>query len=205
MTSVACGSRTRALPHPDPSAVRLADRGPRGHRDGQPGRTAGLQLRGDARPGAHHHLGVRRLPDHRRLPADGRRRHRLGLAQRTPARPPGGARGRCGVLGYVLYDTFNPFPPAPFNWVLLAAGVEHRSSASRMAWCPGVRTHLAASPLLRATRKAPVGAGCPGGRVTWNPCGASCVGRGDRALVVASASTVEPQAAGPRARSAATR
>jgi amino acid transporter len=60
-----------------------------------------------------------------------------------------------GVLGYVLYDTFHPFPPAPFNWVVLAAGIATAIGAG-LALLPRVRLRLADSTLLRATRRPPV-------------------------------------------------
>jgi amino acid transporter len=59
-----------------------------------------------------------------------------------------------GVLGYVLYDTFHPFPPAPFNWVVLAAGIATALGAG-LALLPRVRGRLADSTLLRATRRPP--------------------------------------------------
>lgn len=58
------------------------------------------------------------------------------------------------VLGYVLYDTFNPFPPAPFNWVVLAAGASVLVGLG-FALVPRVRARLAHSPVLRATRREP--------------------------------------------------
>jgi amino acid transporter len=59
-----------------------------------------------------------------------------------------------GVLGYVLYDTFHPFPPAPFNWVVLAAGIATAVGVG-VALLPQVRLRLANSTLLRATRRPP--------------------------------------------------
>ena len=59
------------------------------------------------------------------------------------------------VLGYVLYDTFNPFPPAPFNWVVLSAGVSAVIGLV-IALVPTVRARLVGSPLLTATRRVPV-------------------------------------------------
>jgi amino acid transporter len=56
------------------------------------------------------------------------------------------------VLGYVLYDTFDPFPPAPFSSVILAAGASVLMGIG-VALVPSVRSHLAASPLLCATRR----------------------------------------------------
>ncbi|MGI8825067.1 MAG: APC family permease [Chloroflexota bacterium] len=61
-----------------------------------------------------------------------------------------------GVLAYVLYDTFNPFPPAPFNWVVLAAGASAALGVV-IALVPGVRRRLDQSELLRATRPARLG------------------------------------------------
>jgi hypothetical protein len=55
-----------------------------------------------------------------------------------------------GVLGYVLYDTFHPFPPAPFDWVVLAAGTSTAIGLG-LALLPRVRRRLADSSLLRAT------------------------------------------------------
>ena len=56
------------------------------------------------------------------------------------------------VLGYVLYDTFNPFPRAPFNWVVLAAGASAVLGVM-MALLPRIRIRLLTSPLLVATRR----------------------------------------------------
>jgi len=62
------------------------------------------------------------------------------------------------VLGYVLYDTFVPFPVAPFDWVVSAAAASVVLGLA-VALAPGVRARLARSPLLRATRRgAPVAA-----------------------------------------------
>ncbi len=59
-----------------------------------------------------------------------------------------------GVLGYVLYDTFVPFPAAPFGWIAAtAAGSVVVGIAVTVV--PGVRRRLASSPLLRATRRTP--------------------------------------------------
>ena len=59
-----------------------------------------------------------------------------------------------GVLAYVLYDTFSPFPPAPFDWVVVAAGIS-TAAGLLIAVAPGMRARLAASELLRATRRLP--------------------------------------------------
>jgi amino acid transporter len=60
-----------------------------------------------------------------------------------------------GVLGYVLYDTFNPFPSAPFDWVVLAAGLSTALGLA-IALVPRVRRRLPDSALLRATRRQPL-------------------------------------------------
>lgn len=59
-----------------------------------------------------------------------------------------------GVLGYVLYDTFVPFPAAPFNWIIAAAGASLTAGVG-LAAAPAVRRRLHSSPLLRATRPMP--------------------------------------------------
>jgi amino acid transporter len=60
------------------------------------------------------------------------------------------------VLGYVLYDTFVPLPPAPFDWILVAAGTTLAVGVG-IAALPSTRSRLSASPLLSATRRRPVG------------------------------------------------
>lgn len=62
--------------------------------------------------------------------------------------------GAC-VLGYVLYDTFVPFPPAPFNWVALAAGASALVGVA-IAVIPQVRCRLAHSELLHATHRTTI-------------------------------------------------
>ena len=60
------------------------------------------------------------------------------------------------VLGYVLYDTFVPFPAAPFDWIVAASAASVIAGIG-LAAAPAVRRRLHASPLLRATRRpAPV-------------------------------------------------
>jgi amino acid transporter len=56
-----------------------------------------------------------------------------------------------GVLCYVLYDTFVPFPPAPFGWVV-AAALASVALGTGVALLPGMRRRLAGSRLLRAIR-----------------------------------------------------
>ena len=58
------------------------------------------------------------------------------------------------VLGVVLYDTLHPFPPAPFDWIVVAAGLAVAAGLV-LAFAPGVRRRLAVSPLLVAVRRAP--------------------------------------------------
>ena len=53
------------------------------------------------------------------------------------------------VLGGVLYDTFHPFPPAPYNWIVASAGFSVGVGLI-IARTRHVRTQLGASPLLRA-------------------------------------------------------
>jgi amino acid transporter len=53
------------------------------------------------------------------------------------------------VLGGVLYDTFHPFPPAPYSWIVAAAGFSVVVGVL-LARTRHVRTQLSASPLLRA-------------------------------------------------------
>lgn len=56
------------------------------------------------------------------------------------------------VLGYVLYDTFVPFPEAPFDWIIAAAAGSVTLGVA-VAVRPGMRRRLAGSALLRATRR----------------------------------------------------
>jgi amino acid transporter len=53
------------------------------------------------------------------------------------------------VLGGVLYDTFHPFPPAPYSWIVASAGFSVIAGVL-LARTRHVRTQLSASPLLRA-------------------------------------------------------
>lgn len=59
-----------------------------------------------------------------------------------------------GVLGYVLYDTFVPFPAAPFDWII-ATAVASVVFGVGFTMIPAVRHRLARSPLLRAARRPP--------------------------------------------------
>ena len=65
-----------------------------------------------------------------------------------------------GILGYVLYDTFVPFPAAPFDWVIAAAAATVAAGVV-VTLLPETHGRLIDSPLLRATRRAAV-AGAPG-------------------------------------------
>ena len=56
------------------------------------------------------------------------------------------------VLGGVLYDTFHPFPPAPYSWIVTAAGFSVVVGVL-LARTRHVRTQLSASPLLRAVSR----------------------------------------------------
>lgn len=53
------------------------------------------------------------------------------------------------VLCYVLYDTFNPFPSAPFSWVVWAA-LASALLGGALAVLPAVHRRLATSELLHA-------------------------------------------------------
>ncbi|HUZ68259.1 MAG TPA: amino acid permease, partial [Candidatus Saccharimonadales bacterium] len=56
------------------------------------------------------------------------------------------------VLGYVLYDTFYPFPAAPFDWVVSVAAASAVLGVV-IARIPRVRRRLLGSELLLATRR----------------------------------------------------
>lgn len=58
------------------------------------------------------------------------------------------------VLAYVLYDTFVPFPPAPFGAVVLAAAAAALLGVG-IALHPRIRPRLVGSRLLQAVRWAP--------------------------------------------------
>ncbi len=57
-----------------------------------------------------------------------------------------------GVLGYVLYDTFVPFPPAPFDWVVWA-GAASAAAGVAITAVPAAYRRLSGSELLRAARR----------------------------------------------------
>jgi amino acid transporter len=70
------------------------------------------------------------------------------------------------VIGYVLYDTFRPWPPAPFDWIVVAAAGSALLGVV-VALVPPVRRRLADSKLLRATRgPGGAGGGATGGGAT---------------------------------------
>jgi amino acid transporter len=56
-----------------------------------------------------------------------------------------------GVLGYVLYDTFVPFPAAPFSWIVLA-GIGSALAGVVISLLPGVHRRLGSSEMLQAAR-----------------------------------------------------
>jgi len=56
------------------------------------------------------------------------------------------------VLGYVLYDTFYPFPAAPFDWIVSVAAASAVLGVV-IARIPRVRRRLLGSELLLATRR----------------------------------------------------
>ncbi len=60
------------------------------------------------------------------------------------------------VLGYVLYRTFAPFPPAPFGWVVLAAAASAAAGASILL-TPGLLPRMRRSQLLAVTATARTG------------------------------------------------
>lgn len=57
-----------------------------------------------------------------------------------------------GVLGYVLYDTFVPFPPAPFDWIV-SAGAASALLGVAITTVPAAYRRLGSSELLRAARR----------------------------------------------------
>jgi amino acid transporter len=54
------------------------------------------------------------------------------------------------ILGYVVYRTFIPFPPAPFGWVVLAAGASAAAGAAILLM-PRLLARLRQSELLAVT------------------------------------------------------
>ena len=64
------------------------------------------------------------------------------------------------ILGYVVYRTFAPFPPAPFSWVVLAAAASAAAGAAILL-TPGLLLRMRASRLLAVTTAARPS---PGGR-----------------------------------------
>jgi len=70
------------------------------------------------------------------------------------------------VLGYVLYRTFAPFPPAPFSWVAAAAAASAAAGAALLL-TPGLLPRLRRSPLLAVTATA--GPGPQKGQASHRP------------------------------------
>jgi len=65
------------------------------------------------------------------------------------------------ILGYVVYRTFAPFPPAPFSWVVLAAAASAAAGAAILL-TPGLLPRMRQSRLLTVTTTA--ARPTPGGR-----------------------------------------
>ena len=63
------------------------------------------------------------------------------------------------VLGYVVKDTFVPIPPAPYNWVALAAGITLVLGIALPFVYPPLRRGIDNSPLLKAGASALLGPG----------------------------------------------
>jgi len=57
------------------------------------------------------------------------------------------------ILGYVVYRTFAPFPPAPFSSVVLAAAASAAAGAIILL-IPGLLPRLRHSALLAVTTQA---------------------------------------------------
>jgi amino acid transporter len=57
------------------------------------------------------------------------------------------------ILGYVVYRTFAPFPPAPFSWVVLAAAASVAAGATILL-IPGLLPRMRQSRLLAVTTTA---------------------------------------------------
>ena len=65
------------------------------------------------------------------------------------------------ILGYVVYRTFAPVPPAPFSWVVLAAAASAAAGAAILL-TPGLLPRMRQSRLLTVTTTA--ARPSPGGR-----------------------------------------
>jgi amino acid transporter len=57
------------------------------------------------------------------------------------------------LLGYVVYRTFAPFPPAPFNWIVIAAGAS-AAAGTAFLLIPGPLRRMRGSELLAVTKGA---------------------------------------------------
>jgi len=62
-----------------------------------------------------------------------------------------------GILGYVVKGTFVPFPPAPYSWDALAAGVTLVAGIALPFAYPPLRRGIQNSPLLKASATALLG------------------------------------------------
>jgi hypothetical protein len=60
------------------------------------------------------------------------------------------------VLGYVVYRTFTPFPPAPFGWVVLAS-IASAAAGALILLTPGLLPRMRQSRLLAVTAAAGTG------------------------------------------------
>ena len=63
------------------------------------------------------------------------------------------------VLGYVGKATLAPFPPAPYSWDALAAGITLLAGIVLPLVYPPLRREIRNSPLLKAGANALLGAG----------------------------------------------
>ena len=58
------------------------------------------------------------------------------------------------ILGFVVKETFIPFPAAPYNWDALAAGITLVAGVALPFACPPLRRGIRNSPLLKAGARA---------------------------------------------------
>lgn len=63
------------------------------------------------------------------------------------------------VLGYIVKDTFAPFPPPPYRWDALAAGITLAAGIALPFAYPPLRRGIRNSPLLKAGASALLGTG----------------------------------------------
>ena len=64
------------------------------------------------------------------------------------------------ILGYIVKDTFVPFPAPPYSWDALAAGITLLAGVVLPFACPPLRCGIRDSPLLKAGASALLGSGC---------------------------------------------